>query len=132
MSHTSREPSTKFYGPNAPIWPKVTGVSVDLQLHDLEPGEFWIPGSEAELHTLRHLPRLPDTQVFRVDTANFYWWILWTKTMARINVRAIVTGKWAFRLWLFYGLTRWGTNDIVLPAGYFAYGGTITISWIGA
>lgn len=132
MSHTSREPSTKFYGPNAPIWPIVTPVSVDMQLHDLEPAQFWNPALEAELLTLRHLPRWPATQVFRVDTAHFNWWILWTKTMHRLNVREIGTGKWAFSLWLYYAVTRWGTNDITESTGYFAKNGTITISWIGA
>ncbi|GAH87323.1 unnamed protein product [marine sediment metagenome] len=132
MSHTSREPSTKFYGPNAPIWPIVTPVSVDVQLHNLQPGEFWIPGSEVAVHTLRHLPRVPASWVFALEVDGFRWWIVWHRDLARIACRNVALNKYAFRLFLYYGQTRWGTSDLVLPAGTFAFNGTITISWIGA
>lgn len=132
MSHTSREPSTKFLGPNARIFPIVTPVTVRLQLHNLTPGEFWIPGSRPALEQARILPRTPGTQIWNLYADDFQWWVLWTKTLARIAGRSSINGKFTFRLFLFYNCVRWGTSDLVVPADNFSYNGTVTISWIGA
>ncbi len=130
MSHTTREPCTKFLGPNARIFPVVTDVTVDFQLHNLDPGEFWIPGSELAIHTLRHIPRMLGTNFFHINADGFLFNVLWSKTLARIQCRSLVNMQWVFRLFLFYGVTRWGTNDRTTFAGNFAYNGTVTLSWL--
>lgn len=129
MSHTSREPSTKFFGPNYPLMPIAAPAFWLMQLHNLKPGDTWNPAWETEL--LAPMTFYPGY----LDWA-WYWpgiafWGTWRYTIndVLLIVRSRLDRSYAFLMKVNFLETRWAMNDLIVPTDNFAYDGSAEISF---
>jgi len=131
MSHTTQEPSTKFFGPNAPFrkaWQSPWRVL--MQVHNLEPGSLWVPAWQAELLTPRTLIGIEANDIWVHVATNFLWAVHWRFPRIELTVRCLAIGRpYAFRMMPEFGVSKWGVNQLTDPAGNFAINGTATMSW---
>lgn len=115
--------------PDFPNWP--SPWTLQLQLHNLSPGDTWIPALEAELLTLRTLVAGPNPGTFRFRTPNFAWLFQFFLFAPRIQVNHRGTGTQAF-IFFFRTLEAHRVNNTILaPTGQYAFGGGATFAWIG-
>lgn len=115
--------------PDFANWP--SPWTLDLQLHNLSPGEFWNPAFETELHTLRTLIAGPNPGTFVFRTPNFAWLFQFFIFEPRIQVNSRTTGTQAFLFFFRSAEHQRVRNDITDPADQYAFDGTATFAWHG-
>lgn len=130
-SPTTREPSTKFYGPNYPFVIAAAGQEVHVQLHNLQPGQFWNPVWEPQLirpHILNPFPGRKQWDL--IDPPFRFVWIHQVDQMT-LDVTNLVGGTKAFEFHIDFAITKWMMNELLVPAGNYAFGGSATLAWKG-
>lgn len=131
---TSRNPVTWTLGPQRRYpraLPAVESWTIQMQLHNLLPGDTWIPAIETELLTKRTLTALANGGSWRFITANFAWIIHFFLNDLRIQVNHRPTGTQAFIFRFHTAGVRKTVNDILSPASQYAFGGSVVYSWVG-
>jgi len=140
MPQSTREPATKFFGPNHRFGDVDPELRVRVQLHNLEPGEFWQPALEAELLTSRVLSPLFDNIVYRYVGTNFiYRWHYRTfphrdpagdlEHLIELNVRWLGNLSIAFSFIPNFLEVAWMMNRLLTPTGNYSIKGSATLSW---
>lgn len=130
-SPTTREPSTKFYGPNYPFVIAAVGQEVHVQLHNLQPGQHWNPIFEGVLlskHIL--LPAIGQKKWQVIDFPFGFEWIHQVD-LVRLRVVFLLNGSEVFIFSIQFAITKWMMNELLEPAGNFAFGGSATLAWKG-
>ncbi len=127
MSLTSREPSTKFFGPNYPFVLAQTPNHWLVQLHNLHPGDSYDPVTAVELQSYLLFDAFinPPTWVF--DGVDFFGRLLWRTNRMEIIIRARVGRAFVFNLNIAYVSHQWAINEIIVPTDNFAFGGTASV-----
>lgn len=127
MSLTSREPSTKFYGPNYRFVDAANPNHWLITLHNLQPGDHWNPGDATELDAqLTFIPFGPVATWLWMGTAFFAAWA-YAPTFRELAFFHFATASFAFRFTIPFAVTKWCVNELVEPADNFAFGGTAEI-----
>jgi len=130
MSHTTQEPSTKFYGPNFRFhraWQ--SPFRILMQVHNLQPGEFWNPAWEPEVLAPRILTGIEINDIYVFIASNFLWAVHWRFPRIELTVRRLGSGPFAFRMCPVFGVHKWAKNELTVSAGNYSYAGTATMSW---
>ena len=140
MTVSAREPSTKFYGPNRQFGEVNPSLRVRVQLHNLEPGQFWNPALEAELLTSRVLLPLFNNIVYRYVGTNFVYRWHYRTFPFRNPAGALEHSVALVVLFLgnlseaFYFVpnfleTSWMMSRNTTAAGKYSVKGSATLSW---
>lgn len=121
-------------------WP--SPWQMQIQLQDLEPGEFWIPAIEGNITTKRTLSAAPNAGTWRFRNTNFAWFMRHRYTrlslegsfqLSRVDIECFhrPTGSAVF-------LFQWRTatvqkllNQLTAAAGNYSFGGSAQLAWIG-
>lgn len=129
MVTNRNEPATKFFGPNHRFIKSISPSKVIVQLHNLQPGEFWKPPLTPLIQSKRILNPILGRQSWIAGAFPFAW--LWTYSPTTIRLQAInqVSQSTAFIINLRFAETRWMLNELTDPDGNYAFGGTATLSW---
>ena len=126
--------------PELQAWP--SPWQMDIQLQDLQPGEFWIPAIEGNITTNRTLSAAPAAGTWRFRNTNFAWFMRHRYTpgrlegtfqLSRVDIecfhRPTASGVFLF---------IWNTataqkliNQLTDAAGNYSFGGTARMAWIG-
>lgn len=128
---TTRHRST-FYGPQRAIQLRYPDWVIHMQLHDLQPGEFWNPAKEADLLGLKVLtPRLTATSAFfEFRGPDFIWSFRISNRRNQILCTDIVfIPRRVFFLRFPFAVHTFAYSSQTDPAGFTAIGGSATISW---
>lgn len=129
MSPRATRPKSIFMGPHHRFFNVPFPGRLLLRLHNLQPGEFVQP-----LHLI--LAQRP--RVLNPTGLGPFWFQLDTifQFTFRQDFLAIVLsafylplGTEFFNLTLHLGVTTFAYNSITAPAGRFAFGGTVTLTW---
>lgn len=124
MSHTTREPSTKFYGPNYPIVPIAAPNHWLVRLHNLKPGDTWNPIWAQELALQFTLTAHPVFPIWFSQGLIFWASIQWSLTNRVLIVRERFAQSNVFLLNVPFAVTKWGMNELLVPDDNFAYDGS--------
>ncbi len=130
MSLTTREPCTKFFGPNARVRHGGASNGIYIQLFDVKPGALWVPGLETEMYTRRYLPCHPDYQVYQLYTPNFAYGVTWSFTDCKIQIYCLAPFALAFQFKPHYAVNEWMICQIPGPENVFSFGGRMVVSWV--
>jgi len=141
MGLTSREPSTKFFGPNYPFVIPPAASRVHVQLWHLEHGDLWNPAFESELLGKKILLPVANPPRWDLYTTHFEWHWHYRQHRYVSGIRTkdhrveLTVRYWnGARPILFqhkpnFLCTSWMANLIQDPAETFAYGGFATLAW---
>lgn len=129
MPPRATRPKSIFFGPHHRFFNFPFPGRILLQLHNLQPGEFVQP-----LHLiLAHRPRvlLPFTFApfwFQLDTT---FQFVFRQSFLATDLIAVYLplGTQFFNLPIHLGVNTFAYNTITAPAGRFAFGGTVTLTW---
>lgn len=126
--------------PDLQDWP--SPWQLQLQLQDLQPGEFWIPAQETNITTKRTLSAAPNPGTWRFRNTDFAWFFRHRYTplrfeesfqASRIDIECFhrPTGSVVFHfLWTTAG-TQKLTSLLTEAANNYSFGGTAQLAWIG-
>lgn len=143
MSSWSTQPATKWFGPSMPFAPLPLTSRVHIQLHNIQPGQFWNPAKEADLLTpivCSPIPAVP--QWLGVSTFfSFRFHYRQWRLIGGIRVpdhRIELTVREgagifpiAFRFDPDFAITEWMVNNITDPIGAYGINGTATLAFQG-
>lgn len=129
MTHTTREPCTKFFGPNARVRRINAPNGLYMQVFDVQPGDLWVPGLEAELYTKRYLGIYAGYQTYYFNSTNFRYRCQWYFNNCEFIIRYYYGGVFCFHFKPHYATNEWMICQIAGPTGVFAYGGRMVVSW---
>ncbi len=115
---------------------------MQVQLKDLQPGEFWIAPIEWEILTKRILLPQANAGTWRFRNFSFAWLMRHRFTPVRlqgsfqaskidITVFHRPTGSLVFNFYFLPGVTQKITNLVTEFAGNYAFGGSAQMAWIG-
>lgn len=129
MSHTSREPATKTWGPPRSFGPLDPASRVIFQLHNLTPGPHWLVPLEGELYSEHVLPPFPGFPLWRLTTPNFQYSV-WHDPFRLETVvwyRPTTALVYYSRRW--FATHQWNVNENYPWAQVYATDGTVTQSY---
>lgn len=140
MNLTTREPCTKWFGPQRRFAEVNPDLLVAVQLHNIQPGATWDPLLAAELHTKRILLPLANNIVYRYIGINFIYRFHYRtypyrdpagdlQEQIELVVRYRTDNSLAFLFLPVWAVSRWMVNDITDPVGNYGIDGTATLSW---
>lgn len=140
MSLTTREPCTKWLGPQRRLGEVDPYLRVAVQLHNIQPGATWDPLLAVELHTKRILLPLFDNIVYRYIGTNFVYRFHYRTYPHRdalgeleeaieLNVRYLPDSSPVFVFRPVWATSRWMVNALLDPVGNYGIEGTATLSW---
>lgn len=127
MSHTSREPSTKFFGPNYPFVEAAAPNHWIVQLHNLKPGDAWDPLWAIELESPIVLDPLGTPAIWLWNGVYFWATLRYNIYDRLLIVRELATRTYAFLLNIHFAQQRWAMNELIVPTNNFAYDGSAEI-----
>ncbi len=131
MSPRATRPKTNFFGAPYRFFNLDFPGRAILQFHNLQPGEFSNPADLIRAQQPFILPPRPAFPQWLFGDATFGVGFRQDFVRIIINTNYRPLGNPFFTLELFLGVHSFGYNQIQDPAGVFAFGGTVTISWEG-
>jgi len=123
---------TAFFGPQKRYmrtadwpWP----YNIHLQLHDMQPGDYWNDAHGVLLQQKRILTPTGAPGNFKLGANPWFFQYQHAPGYVNLNVQWFVIPHRTFILWPLHLIHRFAYNQIQSPDGVFAYGGYATMSW---
>ncbi len=129
MAANANEPATKFWGPNYPFVKSVPPSLVIVQLHNLNPGQFWLPAQQPLIESSVTLAPIPGQQRWQHFTFPFVWDWFYRPDRIQLDVIFLPVPAPVFRISISFVSDRWMLNEIVTGAGTYSLKGTATLAW---
>lgn len=124
MGHTSREPCTKYSGPNYPFVRAENPNHWLVTFYNLEPGDTWNPLWAAELQGQLTLIPLANPAIWVFNGINVWCVLRYNLTVCHLLVRERPTRTFGFFFTIHFQQMRWLVNELLVPDGNFAFNGT--------
>ena len=131
MSHTSQEPSSKFWGPHLRFGTPRPGSRCHIQLFNLEAGDDWEPAFAADLHAPHILLPQVWPEQWRLDSAGFRWRFHHRYSLMGLTVGRLGTGQLVFDFRMHFGEHMWFRNSFRTATDNYAFNGTGTVTITG-
>lgn len=129
MSHTSREPATKTWGPPRAFGPIHPNSRILLRLYNLTPGPHWVPALAGELYAEHVLPPFPNFPLYRKTTPNFQFSHWHDPFRLETVVWYNPTGALIYFSRRWFATHQWNVNENFPFARIYATNGTVTQSY---
>lgn len=127
-----RPKPTTFWGPQKnymrlPDWPYP--FNIHLQLHDLQPGEFWNPTDGAAAQVKRILTPTGSPGNFKLFVAPLFWQYRHKPERFHIHGDFSFPPHTYFEVVIQHGPQQFAYNNITEPEGVFAHSGYASMAW---
>lgn len=122
-------PCTRCFGIGKAFGDVSTPKFITVQLHDLQPGDFWDPDDEQELLTPTLLSQAGLACDWNLGTSAFTWIWAWRGAGSTIIIQHTPTNKRAFESFAAPNCLLEYSSDLVVPANNFTFAGRITMDW---
>lgn len=131
MTALPTTPRSNFRGQHHRQFQLPLAGQVEMQFHNVRPGEFWHGPDAFRLLSPFTLPADPVRPRWNVDVDNFL--VIYNQRTDRMWIQCFhrPENSPVFFLALPWGVYTPGLNSLQDPPGVFSFGGTVTMKWGG-